>query len=218
MISSDSFKGSEVFQPIINGIGGNLVSVHASRMSTTLHQSSIMGILPPNSKICVFPWTALFVGCTYNFSAIYFDAFLARLRGFFPYHWNFQYTVLEYIRYLKIFFSFTNSAVFQDREVAPRLGDPRSADLRLHRRRFKSGRLQATRLLRNLLYSRFLDTSKSRIRSPSILTRGNESNESVFLFPSGDDSAIRRASNYSRHVEAENRSRQLGDPLLDGTR
>ncbi|XP_011701527.1 PREDICTED: solute carrier family 41 member 3-like, partial [Wasmannia auropunctata] len=63
----DSYKGSEVFQPVINGIGGNLVSVQASRMSTMLHQSSIIGILPPHGKILVTPWAALFVGCTYNF-------------------------------------------------------------------------------------------------------------------------------------------------------
>lgn len=60
----NSYNGSEVFQPVINGIGGNLVSVQASRMSTMLHQSSIMGILPPHGKIWVFPWTALFIGCT----------------------------------------------------------------------------------------------------------------------------------------------------------
>lgn len=65
------YKGSEVFQPIINGIGGNLVSVQASRMSTMLHQSSIMGILPLHGKIWVFPWTALFIGCTWtNLSSI----------------------------------------------------------------------------------------------------------------------------------------------------
>ncbi|KAG5318427.1 S41A2 protein, partial [Acromyrmex heyeri] len=62
----DSFKGSEVFQPVINGIGGNLVSVQASRMSTMLHQSSILGILPPHDKtICVTPWHALLVGSIY---------------------------------------------------------------------------------------------------------------------------------------------------------
>ncbi|TGZ47869.1 Solute carrier family 41 member 2 [Temnothorax longispinosus] len=63
--SIDSFKGSEVFQPVINGIGGNLVSVQASRMSTMLHQSAIMGILPSYGKIWVFPWTALLVGTPY---------------------------------------------------------------------------------------------------------------------------------------------------------
>ncbi|KYN34705.1 Solute carrier family 41 member 2 [Trachymyrmex septentrionalis] len=61
----DSFKGSEVFQPVINGIGGNLVSVQASRMSTMLHQSSILGILPPHDRICVTPWHALLVGSIY---------------------------------------------------------------------------------------------------------------------------------------------------------
>ncbi|KAG5313837.1 S41A2 protein, partial [Acromyrmex insinuator] len=62
----NSFKGSEVFQPVINGIGGNLVSVQASRMSTMLHQSSIIGILPPHDKmICVTPWHALLVGSIY---------------------------------------------------------------------------------------------------------------------------------------------------------
>jgi len=69
------YPGSEVFQPIINGIGGNLVSVQASRMSTMLHQSSIMGILPLHGKILVFPWTALFAGCMYNFVKIFFDLF-----------------------------------------------------------------------------------------------------------------------------------------------
>ncbi|XP_011260959.1 solute carrier family 41 member 3 [Camponotus floridanus] len=65
----ESFEGFEVFQPVINGIGGNLVSVQASRMSTMLHQSSIMGILPPHGKIWVFPWTALFVGSPYATTA-----------------------------------------------------------------------------------------------------------------------------------------------------
>ncbi|XP_012227264.1 solute carrier family 41 member 3-like [Linepithema humile] len=59
------YPGSEVFQPVINGIGGNLVSVQASRMSTMLHQSSIMGILPLHGKIWVLPWSALFAGSPY---------------------------------------------------------------------------------------------------------------------------------------------------------
>ncbi|CAL7936723.1 unnamed protein product [Xylocopa violacea] len=61
----DKFNGFVIFQPIINGIGGNLVSVQASRISTTLHQTSIMGILPPHSKMFVAPWTALFKGTPY---------------------------------------------------------------------------------------------------------------------------------------------------------
>lgn len=61
----DEFNGFVIFQPIINGIGGNLVSVQASRISTILHQTTIMGILPPYSKMLVAPWTALFKGSPY---------------------------------------------------------------------------------------------------------------------------------------------------------
>lgn len=58
----DEYNGFVVFQPIINGIGGNLVSVQSSRISTMLHQSSLLGILPPHTKQWVAPWTALFHG------------------------------------------------------------------------------------------------------------------------------------------------------------
>ncbi|XP_037046336.1 solute carrier family 41 member 2 isoform X2 [Bradysia coprophila] len=61
----DAFTGFVVFQPIINGIGGNLVSVQASKMSTFLHQSSILGIVPPHSKICENPFRALVSGVPY---------------------------------------------------------------------------------------------------------------------------------------------------------
>ncbi|XP_017852433.1 solute carrier family 41 member 1 isoform X2 [Drosophila busckii] len=59
------FNGFVVFQPIINGIGGNLVSVQASKISTMLHQSSIIGIIPPHTKIVEWPWRALFRGVPY---------------------------------------------------------------------------------------------------------------------------------------------------------
>ncbi|XP_049301230.1 solute carrier family 41 member 1 isoform X3 [Anopheles funestus] len=59
------FNGFVVFQPIINGIGGNLVSVQASKISTMLHQSSIIGIIPPHAKIFELPWRALFRGVPY---------------------------------------------------------------------------------------------------------------------------------------------------------
>uniref|UniRef100_A0A914X1T6 SLC41A/MgtE integral membrane domain-containing protein n=1 Tax=Plectus sambesii TaxID=2011161 RepID=A0A914X1T6_9BILA len=39
------------FQPLINGIGGNLVSVQASRLSTALHRTSNMGHLPAGKLI-----------------------------------------------------------------------------------------------------------------------------------------------------------------------
>lgn len=59
------FNGFVVFQPIINGIGGNLVSIQASKISTMLHQSSIIGIIPPHAKIFEMPWKALFKGVPY---------------------------------------------------------------------------------------------------------------------------------------------------------
>lgn len=59
------FSGFVVFQPIINGIGGNLVSVQASKISTMLHQSSLPGIIPPHGKIFEMPWRALFHGTPY---------------------------------------------------------------------------------------------------------------------------------------------------------
>lgn len=61
----DLYSSFVVFQPIINGIGGNLVSVQSSRISTMLHQSSLPGIIPPHTKLCATPWAALFKGRKY---------------------------------------------------------------------------------------------------------------------------------------------------------
>ncbi|XP_019880295.1 solute carrier family 41 member 1 [Aethina tumida] len=58
----DQFTNFVVFQPIINGIGGNLVSVQSSRISTMLHKTSIKGVIPPHTKQWVAPWTALIAG------------------------------------------------------------------------------------------------------------------------------------------------------------
>ena len=44
------FKGIAVFQPVMNGVGGNLVAVQASRMSTFLHAETSLGVLPPEGK------------------------------------------------------------------------------------------------------------------------------------------------------------------------
>lgn len=58
----EDYAGFVVFQPIINGIGGNLVSVQCSRISTMLHKTSLPGIIPPHTRQFVPPWTALFKG------------------------------------------------------------------------------------------------------------------------------------------------------------
>ncbi|CAH1785051.1 unnamed protein product [Owenia fusiformis] len=47
-VSDPRYHGMAVFQPVINGVGGNLVAVHASRMSTALHRVSKPGVLPDN--------------------------------------------------------------------------------------------------------------------------------------------------------------------------
>lgn len=66
----DKFNGFVVFQPIINGIGGNLVSVQASKISTMLHQCSLPGSLPKHGRICEYPWKALIYGTPYAKTAV----------------------------------------------------------------------------------------------------------------------------------------------------
>lgn len=56
------FPGFVVFNPIVNGIGGNLASVQASRTATMLHSTSVMGVLSDRSPMCVSPIKALFHG------------------------------------------------------------------------------------------------------------------------------------------------------------
>ncbi|XP_068997588.1 solute carrier family 41 member 3-like isoform X3 [Embiotoca jacksoni] len=45
-VSDPNFQGMAVFTPVINGVGGNLVAIQASRISTYLHFWSIPGVLP----------------------------------------------------------------------------------------------------------------------------------------------------------------------------
>ncbi|XP_077539709.1 solute carrier family 41 member 1-like isoform X3 [Haemaphysalis longicornis] len=55
------FHGIAVFQPVINGVGGNLVAVQASRISTFLHQRATLGSLPASDPVvCLNPCTAFF--------------------------------------------------------------------------------------------------------------------------------------------------------------
>lgn len=49
------FSRLPVFQPVINGVGGNLVAVQASRLSTSLHRVGKPGELPINFKIFTSP-------------------------------------------------------------------------------------------------------------------------------------------------------------------
>lgn len=45
-VSDPKFEGMAVFTPVINGVGGNLVAIQASRISTYLHFWSLPGVLP----------------------------------------------------------------------------------------------------------------------------------------------------------------------------
>ncbi|KAJ3602179.1 hypothetical protein NHX12_029938 [Muraenolepis orangiensis] len=45
-VSDPNFEGMAVFTPVINGVGGNLVAIQASRISTYLHTWSTPGVLP----------------------------------------------------------------------------------------------------------------------------------------------------------------------------
>lgn len=52
------YKGVAVFQLVINGVGGNLVAVQASRISTELHSKGKPGRLPTNMQVCISPCSA----------------------------------------------------------------------------------------------------------------------------------------------------------------
>nr|XP_033806712.1 solute carrier family 41 member 2 isoform X2 [Geotrypetes seraphini] len=55
-VSDPNLAGIVVYTPVINGIGGNLVAIQASRISTHLHLHSIPGELPEETKGCFYPW------------------------------------------------------------------------------------------------------------------------------------------------------------------
>lgn len=63
------YHGIAVFQPVINGVGGNLVAVHASRLTTSLHLVCQPGRLPVTAtRGCPNPGGA-FCGTTINAKA-----------------------------------------------------------------------------------------------------------------------------------------------------
>ncbi|XP_056660696.1 solute carrier family 41 member 3 isoform X3 [Monodelphis domestica] len=49
-VSEKDFKGMAFFTPVVNGVGGNLVSIQVSRISTYLYSWSTLGVLPYNMK------------------------------------------------------------------------------------------------------------------------------------------------------------------------
>ncbi|XP_072307770.1 solute carrier family 41 member 1 [Eucyclogobius newberryi] len=65
-VTNPNFAGMAVFTPVINGVGGNLVAVQASRISTFLHMNALpMGDPNPTPRKCPTPCTS-FLGSTVN--------------------------------------------------------------------------------------------------------------------------------------------------------
>ncbi|XP_063111561.1 solute carrier family 41 member 2 isoform X3 [Cavia porcellus] len=60
-VSDPNLVGIVVYTPVINGIGGNLVAIQASRISTYLHLHSTPGELPEEPRGCYYPWRT-FIG------------------------------------------------------------------------------------------------------------------------------------------------------------
>jgi cation transporter-like permease len=56
------FEGIAVFQPVINGVGGNLVAVQASRISTALHRDAQLGTLTDDDTVIFITPAAGFFG------------------------------------------------------------------------------------------------------------------------------------------------------------
>lgn len=56
------FEGIAVFQPVINGVGGNLVAVQASRISTALHRDAQLGSLADDDTVIFITPAAGFFG------------------------------------------------------------------------------------------------------------------------------------------------------------
>ncbi len=52
----NKYDSLATLQPVVNGIGGNLVAIQSSRLSTWLHQCVYPGQLPDGHKrACVIP-------------------------------------------------------------------------------------------------------------------------------------------------------------------
>ncbi|XP_037616720.1 solute carrier family 41 member 2 [Sebastes umbrosus] len=54
-VSDPNLAGIVVYTPVINGIGGNLVAIQASRISTHLHFHCAPGEVPDEAKGCYYP-------------------------------------------------------------------------------------------------------------------------------------------------------------------
>ncbi|XP_037107330.1 solute carrier family 41 member 1 [Syngnathus acus] len=89
-VTNPNFAGMAVFTPVINGVGGNLVAVQASRISTYLHMNGIPMGDPnptPRNRKCPTPCTAFFTSTVNSRSARVLFLLVA------PGHLVFLYTI-----------------------------------------------------------------------------------------------------------------------------
>uniref|UniRef100_A0A3P9IDS5 Solute carrier family 41 member n=1 Tax=Oryzias latipes TaxID=8090 RepID=A0A3P9IDS5_ORYLA len=87
-VTNPNFAGIAVFTPVINGVGGNLVAVQASRISTYLHMSGLpMGEPSPSPRKCPTPCMAFFSSTVNSRSARVLFLLVA------PGHLVFLYTI-----------------------------------------------------------------------------------------------------------------------------
>ena len=56
------YKTIAIYQPVINGVGGNLVAIYASRLSTALHRTGDLGAWAfwSPTKFYLYPVQAFF--------------------------------------------------------------------------------------------------------------------------------------------------------------
>ncbi|XP_015782128.1 solute carrier family 41 member 2 [Tetranychus urticae] len=66
-VATNRFERLAMFQPVINGVGGNLVAVQASRISTYLHRQGQPGRLPISIEYLLIPYR-VFIGSNINIS------------------------------------------------------------------------------------------------------------------------------------------------------
>uniref|UniRef100_A0A3Q3XLI8 Solute carrier family 41 member n=1 Tax=Mola mola TaxID=94237 RepID=A0A3Q3XLI8_MOLML len=59
-VSDPNLAGIIVYAPVINGVGGNLVSIQCSRISTSLHLNYSAGVVPEDRKRCYSPCCIFF--------------------------------------------------------------------------------------------------------------------------------------------------------------
>lgn len=104
------FKGIAVFQLVINGVGGNLVAVQASRISTELHRIGHPGYLPSHMQFCISPCSAF---CDKKQSSSSSHARTAQLLMLMviPGHLIFSYTI-SYLEAGHTSFTFTFMIVY----------------------------------------------------------------------------------------------------------